>query len=918
MMPSPRSATDVCFRIDRGARGLRPATALVPAVRFLASILSSRNLGRLLGVAACCLGTGGVRGAFIDASAPQVIDQAQYAGNSVSLRVTDNGVVRATSVPSAPTSDIANSDGVVGWSGGATLYCYTYDPYRVKWTGTSAPNVGSTSDLRSRQGMVAWSSRVAGVTTVYYYVYDWLRGSWVGGSLSLGLDTALGLDVSDGVVTWSTASVVYFRTFDPVRGVWANGSGPGPTSDLTAVQGVVAWSVPGISGGVLYSVYDPRTGGWKGGSKAGPTFDLHNLNGVVAWSVGPLVSVRTFDPAAGAWKEQDVPSGNTTDLNIFGATVQWSTSTAQFFRGYTPAGGWGAHTAAVLPFFVTSGATNNAPFMVAFVDMSLGGSSWSWDFGDGSAASTRRSPFHSYTTFGRYNATLNLNGGTASRPVITDITPPTGTLRINGGDAITTNVAVTLHPVAADNSGGVATMRFANDTPAWTVWEPYATNRAWTLSAGGGTKKVLTQFRDAALNTSAVVEASIQYDTTLLPTVRLIDTNVTEAIGSVTLTVNLDHPFNLPVSVRYATADGTATAGLDYVATNGLIVFPARATNANIRLAIKQDSGVEINETVLIEFSSPTNAVLGPTGVVTILDDEAASVFFATNSFSALEGSGVAQVILRTSAPSGQKISVRYHTFTNGTAQAGSDFTNVTGVAIFAPGETTQVISIPLHDDLLDELSESFGLVLDGATNAVVGVPAEATVTILDDDNPLVFFSASTYEAFENAGVVTVSVWLSKRFGQDVAVDYTALGGSATPGSDYVPVTGTLQFLAGQTNKSFFVTLFNDMAAEPDETIHLVLSSPFRASLGARAEAEIRVLDDERPPRFVTAVVDGAGRFKATVRGAAGQKFKVEYSANWGQWLPLTTLTNGTGTVEFTDSTLPLPNGPRYYRTALP
>ena len=48
-----------------------------------------------------------------------------------------------------------------------------------------------------------------------------------------------------------------------------------------------------------------------------------------------------------------------------------------------------------------------------------------------------------------------------------------------------------------------------NGDVGWTAWEPYATNRLWTLESGLGQKWVQTRFRDCAGNDSTIAEDSI-------------------------------------------------------------------------------------------------------------------------------------------------------------------------------------------------------------------------------------------------------------------------------------------------------------------------------------------------------------------------------------------------------------------------
>ncbi len=83
-----------------------------------------------------------------------------------------------------------------------------------------------------------------------------------------------------------------------------------------------------------------------------------------------------------------------------------------------------------------------------------------------------------------------------------DITPPTGSILINGGEESTSTCRVTLTLTATDWGTGVKEMRFSNDGEHWTEWEPYSHTKAYTLPPGPGLKKVYVRFRDGAGNVS--------------------------------------------------------------------------------------------------------------------------------------------------------------------------------------------------------------------------------------------------------------------------------------------------------------------------------------------------------------------------------------------------------------------------------
>lgn len=100
---------------------------------------------------------------------------------------------------------------------------------------------------------------------------------------------------------------------------------------------------------------------------------------------------------------------------------------------------------------------------------------------------------------------------------ILDITPPTGTIKINNNASYASLASVALNLSAADETSGMgngAQMRFSNDNITWTKSEIYVKAKTWTLSSGDGNKIVYAKFKDAAGNWSEPVSASIILDTT--------------------------------------------------------------------------------------------------------------------------------------------------------------------------------------------------------------------------------------------------------------------------------------------------------------------------------------------------------------------------------------------------------------------
>ncbi len=218
--------------------------------------------------------------------------------------------------------------------------------------------------------------------------------------------------------------------------------------------------------------------------------------------------------------------------------------------------------------------------------------------------------------------------------------------------------------------------------------------------------------------------------------------SVAENAGVLNLTVTLSAAAPMTTTVAYATSNGTATAGSDYLAQAGTLVFAPNQTSTTIAIPIIDDGVDEPNETFTVTLSAPAGGRLGtiPSTTVTITDDDLApSVAWESANVNVGEGIGTALVAVNLSPASAFTVTVVYST-TNGSALAGilptGDYTGVIGTLTFAPGVSTKTVSVPILNDTAAELSETINLTLSSPTNATLGTPNPATLTIIDDETP--------------------------------------------------------------------------------------------------------------------------------------------------------------------------------------
>jgi hypothetical protein len=94
-------------------------------------------------------------------------------------------------------------------------------------------------------------------------------------------------------------------------------------------------------------------------------------------------------------------------------------------------------------------------------------------------------------------------------------------------------------------------------------------------------------------------------------------------------------------------------------------------------------------------------------------------------------------------------------------------------------------------------------------------------------------FSNTSPSVLETAGNATVTVTLDAASSQTITVDYaTSFGGSATAGTDYNTVSGTLTFNPGDTSKTFLVPITDSDSTTIDKTVNLALSNATNATIG--------------------------------------------------------------------------------------
>ena len=275
------------------------------------------------------------------------------------------------------------------------------------------------------------------------------------------------------------------------------------------------------------------------------------------------------------------------------------------------------------------------------------------------------------------------------------------------------------------------------------TFTPGQTSKTVTVQVKGDTQKEANETFTVKLSnpTGATLADAVGLGTILNddgPVLKINDVSKAEGNSGTTaytFTVTLSPASTGTVTVKYATANGTAVAGSDYSAIPAtLLTFSPGQTSKQVTVNIKGDTSREANETFAVNLSAATGATLfDGQGLGTLLNDDGSVL--KINAVAKLEGnSGLTpfNFVVSLSAPSTTTVTVRYAT-ANGQAIAGSDYVARSGLLTFSPGQTSKTVAIAVKGDTVKEPDENFQVHLSSSTGATI-FTGRGIGTIRNDD----------------------------------------------------------------------------------------------------------------------------------------------------------------------------------------
>ena len=365
---------------------------------------------------------------------------------------------------------------------------------------------------------------------------------------------------------------------------------------------------------------------------------------------------------------------------------------------------------------------------------------------------------------------LSLNGGTirngaganavlgfALAPVVTSVEvalDPDGDGRWSAGEAVTVTFRFSDVVAVATEDGTPSVGVLAGGGPRAAAYAggsgTAALAFAYTVTADDGTvRAVLVPANGLSLNGGAIagptglaaVLAHAGAGRTGAPAAGPPALSVADAAAAegaaLAFRVTLDRPAAAPVTVDYATSDGTATAGEDYTEASGTLVFAPGETAKTVEIAVLDDALDEGGETMGLALSNAAGAGIARGAATGAIADPAAPSgpppALSVADAEAQEGPGAVLAFRVTlDRASAAPATVDWETL-DGSATAGEDYVGASGTLAFAPGETAKTVEVAVLDDAHDEGRETMLLYLSNATGASIA-DAVAKGTIENTD----------------------------------------------------------------------------------------------------------------------------------------------------------------------------------------
>jgi uncharacterized delta-60 repeat protein len=306
-------------------------------------------------------------------------------------------------------------------------------------------------------------------------------------------------------------------------------------------------------------------------------------------------------------------------------------------------------------------------------------------------------------------------------------------------------------------------------------------------------------------------------------------------------------------SANYATADGTAHAGMNYTAVSGTLTFAVGEVLKTVIVPILDDPSVTGDLNFTLNLSSPgaNTQLSSPSTTTIVVQDADAGLSFTNATMTVAKNAGQAVITVVCSNPRVEPVAssntvplrVNYATV-DGTGTAGINYQAVSGTLTFSNGIATNTFTVPIINNSQITGDKTFSVVLSKPTAPGQLVPPSTQTVTITESNPGFQFSQSAYSVLKSGVQATITVNRTGATNSTASVDYQTANGTAMAGTNYVATSGTLVFTNGVTSLSFSVPIIGNNIVQPNHTVLLQLLNPTNSVLASPSAATLTIVEN--------------------------------------------------------------------------
>jgi hypothetical protein len=485
---------------------------------------------------------------------------------------------------------------------------------------------------------------------------------------------------------------------------------------------------------------------------------------------------------------------------------------------------------------------------------------YQWEFDDGVAGTNSASFTRTFPSVNQINVMLSvtdMKGGVTRRSVVVNV-------GAHGKQAITGAITLDGVPLQGATVAGGGKKAISNADGTYTLAGLTTGSKTLTCALNGYT------FSAQFTNPLTVISGPNTADwkatgATFIKLTTLSDAAEGGPPGKFRLTRSGDTSGALKALV--SRVGGTATKGTDYtfapdyVASGSYYAFTLPAGSATLDILVNavntsgiEDSLAEGPETITLQLTSAPGYLSnsGNAALMTIADNDTTlpQVRVAAPDPYAIEGPGADGGIFSFKRTGDTSAALVLNVAWSGSASNGTDYTLLPASVTIPEGQASVDLAVTPTNDTLIETPEELIATINANAGYVLEVGASsATVTISDDDTPVVSLSVPDPDAAEagmDSGVVLFT--RSGSLSSSLKV-YYGVSGSALHGTDYAAIIGEVVIPAGASSAPVVISPYDDDVAEPAETVTLAIANFNNSySIGASFQGVVSIADNNDLP----------------------------------------------------------------------